>query len=476
MMSARDYYHHITNRKKLIDCLRCGEKMQPSAMNKHMKTVHFINFKAVCVWCLNSILNVTFSSSVYEHRLQCFHRRYGECRGRLFKKIPYTSWKISPEQINGCILNSPVIDAWIKTVQYDYSHLQRFDCHAYQLNFNETYPTWLTDASDVDSDNLKYFYNNFPMDVQLTSFDPFLQRVYIYKKNLWWIHIILPLDLVQKFLYIYEQNSSNVYVVPHWCICEDSTTTISESRLLHLIIVIPQSVRDKVITELNTYMGCLIFERYIEIMDPNKYPTNLMDIITFVSTREMIKIPGHSANLIQRIYTDSCYRKVIIHRTIIPYATLFAMLYIPNGLRNYVVAHYGAENFWRLPMRKVNNKWEIEYKVISPIKQLIFPIIRTMQLCEVSTGSECTNFLFIGDRVFTSEVNFNLTDMNTYDWNYHQALHKNFLLDNTQGLVYKPDAKTQSIINAVQEAIQPLKTELLELNKINENLRSLLSK
>lgn len=476
-MTARDYYHHITNRKKLIDCLRCGEKMQPSAMNKHMKTVHLINFKSVCVWCLNSTLSVTFSSSVsaYEHRLQCFHRRYGECRGRLFKKIPFTSWQIVSNQISGYLLNSQVVDTWLKSVQLEFSSWQCNTLSTIQFNFNENYPPWLTDSTDVDNENLKYFHNNFPMDLQLSSFDPFLQRAYSFKKNLWWMHLSLPLDMWQKFLHVYEQNSVNMYVVPHWCICEDASE-ITLSRLLHVIIVIPQDARDQIINALNSYLGCILFERYAEIMDSNKNPTELMDVITFVSSRKMVRVAGNCANLIHRLYnSNSGYKKILIHRTIIPFATLFAMLYVPNGLRSYIISYHGSDNFWRFPMRKINNRWEIEYQALSPIKHLIFPIVRTMQFCEITTGSECTNFLFIGDRVFTAEVNPSLAEMNNYDWNYHQAIHFNFLLDNTQGLIYRPAAKTQAIINAIHEAVQTLQEEISELNKTNEQLRSILS-
>lgn len=464
-MIVRDYYHRLTNRKKLISCIRCQERLKPSFMNRHMQINHSINIKNICVWCLSPVHHL---SNSYEHRIECFKQRYQiENDGVEFSQkntLSQPDWCVDKTSVNGFAFNSIEISTWL-TNRISCAVASSDNAIFESINPEMPYPDWLTDHTGVSEDKLRYFLNKFPMDMALTGFDPFLQLAFTYKENVVWLHLFIYADHWQFFLKFLKRFCGNIYFLPHWRVCSERSKYHRHS----LAVILKFSVH-VFLSEFEKEFVC--YGSVAEILNPRKSPIHLISTIEYLGNCKQFSSNQNQAHYFRKLQSSHLSTKLyhsnvnddarcVINQSVIPYATLFAMLYIPLGINHYMSAYHAKEKFWLYPIKKSRRGWEIECIKLSGVKQIIFPLPRNMEFVEIINEFESDSFLFVGYQIFTYKQNDLLLALDQIQWNFHQANTKNFLLDVLGDFTYRPDSKQQYILNAIAEATENLKSELI---------------
>lgn len=453
-MLVRDYYHRLTNRKKLIGCIRCRERLKPSYMNRHMQSVHCINIKHVCVWCLCPIFQ---RPNAYRHRIDCFEGRYSESQEHQVQVQPDNVWSVDPLLINSFQLNSKLVQDWLENM-----------IPGDDDSISYSYPSWLSDTAGVLQQNLRYFKNKFPMDVHLSGFDPFLQQAYSFKENLAWVHVSVAVLQWNEFKRaVSHQCQKQVYFLPHWCMCAEEGEPAS-SHHRHVLLVMQKAVKNKFVTLCEK----MFKGQGYEILHPDKHPCHLMNLIVYVGSAPSRNSEAGGTPL-SRINHKNCtaghYR---INRPVVPNACLFAMLYLPLGVTHYMTAFHGRDKFWKLPIQRFHRSWQIECTQVSPIKGVIFPIARDMQFREIQNEFSQQNFIFVGQSIFTAERNEHLLQLDQYQWNAHQASHKNMFMDILHNFYFRPDSRQQLILTAIDEGCTEIRTQLETTKKLLASLEN----
>lgn len=462
-MNVRVQYNKAINRySKTVKCVICETVLLPRVMNKHVKNVHNVNFLLTCTWCLLDLREME-SKCAYSHRLNCIKSKYKvkkpETKFIVAPNPPIASieWHVPPEEITGQLLNSNKIQKWFEernSLRQTFGNA-KFEIESFYENLNSTYPEWLTSEEGVQEQDLKYFRNNFPMDIELTGFNPFLQRAYSYKQNLNWFHISIRVGVWPLFMDFYEKFKHLIYITVHWCLCKGG-----KEHHRHMICVW-QRQHDTLLSRAfeqikypNDYEKC----KFKCLLNPSEHPTHLANLIAYVSNiASKCKWENDAKSR-----KGSCH--YWINQPVIPSLVLFCMLYVRNGVHAYLRHKCKNSNAWDNPtLHKTSTGWHCEARTIAKEKYIIFPIPRNCEFVPANDNEQ--DFIDVGDRKFTVKQDDNLLHLDQLEWNRHQLLHQNCALTNAGNLMFKLGKKQQEILNAIDEKTKSLQQRIHELEQ-----------
>lgn len=359
----------------------------------------------------NVVVNTNTNSS---RRRRNHHRKFYMDDTNILTNIPLP-------QITSMRYNSIVTDNWIRRPKYQLNLPEQSSlyCNISSMNL----PSWFTNRDGVDPAHYIDFDNGFPMDVEQCGFDPMWQRFYIYKRNLSWFHISIKFSVWTDFMHFCAVNESKIVFLPYSCLCNGG-----QEHHRHLICVVLACNAKSLIYRPS-------FARTRCVLIPEKNPLHLLSTISSISSSD----------------TSAHYH---IFQPVIPYVQLFGMLYMSNGIEQYIESTY--KNAYPYDCKSLGRfkqlNWSVEMRDIFPEKALIFPLPRNMHFVPYYDGANSILYVGEGNR-FSVKRNDDLLAMNDFDWNTYQIAHGNCFLTNMGITRFVLGPKVQKILHVVAETM-----------------------
>lgn len=357
--SCLRYNKYLYTLKNPVSCCYCDFSCLPKEMLKHVRLAH-TEQAGKCLWCMQVL-----GDEPYLHRRVCVEKKYKSVHKKSTTGAPIPSismeiddsapkeakWTVPAEVRTDLVCNNEDIDLWFK--QKDSLRRNLFGNATFasaglygDLNPAE-YPEWLTNEEGVAAEDLKFFRNEFPMDRELSQYDPFLQRAYSFKRNLIWAHLSVRVSAWSSFMSFLQTFGHRMYFLPYWCLCKGG-----REHHRHMLMVMPRAEK-----EVWTQFGRIRSdnkqrnekEKFKRVLDPERHPCHLSNLISYMSnTSSKCRWEAEKMDEVNDAVQSDSYRgyqafvkndgqcHYYINMPVIPHLTLFSMLYLETGSDSYL--------------------------------------------------------------------------------------------------------------------------------------------